>query len=112
MQGRSNRADRNELLGEFLLDGLREAGRGELKIDIKFEISADGMVSVSARDQETGQSQNLTVTASSGLTDEEIQDMVDRTKQISGHGRNRRGQEPASRGGRAFSAGEEPIGRA
>ena len=63
------------------MDGLREAGRGELKIDIKFEISADGMVSVSARDQETGQSQNLTVTASSGLTDEEIQDMVDRTKQ-------------------------------
>ena len=81
MQGRSNRADRNELLGEFLLDGLREAGRGELKIDIKFEISADGMVSVSARDQETGQSQNLTVTASSGLTDEEIREMVDRTKQ-------------------------------
>lgn len=81
MQGRSSRGDQNELLGEFLLDGLREAGRGELKIDIKFEISADGMVSVSARDQETGQSQLLTVTASSGLTDEEIREMVDRTKQ-------------------------------
>lgn len=81
MQGRSTKADQNELLGEFLLDGLREAGRGDLKIDIKFDISADGMVSVSARDQETGVSQNLTVTASSGLTSEELHAMRESARQ-------------------------------
>ena len=83
MQGTSQRADENELLGEFLLEGLRRANRGELRIEVKFEISVDGMVSVSARDLETGHAQNLTVTASSGLTDEEIVQMsADREKNL------------------------------
>ncbi len=75
-QGDSLRADDNELLGAFILSGLREAPRGEVEVEVSFEISADGIVSVYAKDMETGQQQSITVTATSGLTEEEIQKMA------------------------------------
>ncbi|MEL6339713.1 MAG: molecular chaperone DnaK [Myxococcota bacterium] len=76
MQGDSPQAPENELLGEFVLDGLREAPRGVVKIEVSFNISADGIVSVSARDAETGREQVIEVTASSGLTEDEIRKMI------------------------------------
>ncbi len=78
LQGESSQAEENELLGEFVLDGLREAKRGEVKIEVIFDISADGIVSVSAKDVETGRAQAITVTASSGLTEDEILEMAAR----------------------------------
>ncbi len=75
-QGDSLRAEENELLGEFILSGLREAPRGEVEVEVQFEISADGIVSVSAKNLETGLQQSITVTATSGLTDEEIKKMA------------------------------------
>ncbi len=76
MQGDSERADENELLGEFILTGLRRAPRGEVEIDVAFEINTDGIVSVSAKDLETNQTQAIQVTASSGLTTDEIRQMA------------------------------------
>jgi molecular chaperone DnaK len=73
LQGEGEMATENELLGEFLLTGLRAAPRGKVDIDVVFDISADGIVSVSAVDVQTGARQSITVTASSGLTDEEIE---------------------------------------
>jgi len=75
-QGESDRAEDNELLGEFVLSGLRKAKKGEVEIEVTFEISADGIVSVSAKDLETGLLQSITVTATSGLTENEIQKMA------------------------------------
>jgi len=72
VQGEHELAAQNELLGEFMLSGLREAPRGQVDIDVIFDISADGIVSVSAIDVQTGVRQSITVTASSGLTEEEI----------------------------------------
>src|SRR5438128_311672 len=72
LQGESEIAAQNELLGEFMMTGLRKAKRGEVDIDVIFDISADGIVSVSALDVQTGLRQSITVTASSGLTEEEI----------------------------------------
>jgi molecular chaperone DnaK len=72
LQGESETAAPNELLGEFMLTGLRAAPRGAVDIDVIFDISADGIVSVSAIDVQTGMRQSITVTASSGLTEEEI----------------------------------------
>src|SRR5205807_5967034 len=72
VQGESDLSVDNELLGEFMLTGLRAAPRGAVDIDVIFDISADGIVSVSALDVQTGQRQSITVTASSGLTEEEI----------------------------------------
>ncbi len=76
MQGDSDKADENELLGEFILTGLRRAPKGQVEIDVTFEINTDGIVSVSAKDLETGQTQAIQVTASSGLTPEEIAKMA------------------------------------
>jgi molecular chaperone DnaK len=72
LQGESEMAISNELLGEFMLTGLRAAPRGKVDIDVIFDISADGIVSVSAVDMLTGLRQSITVTASSGLTEDEI----------------------------------------
>ena len=76
-QGESKVAAENELLGEFILTGLREAPRGQVEVEVQFDISADGIVSVSAKDLETDRRQSIVVTASSGLTEEEIQNMAD-----------------------------------
>jgi molecular chaperone DnaK len=80
LQGESDRAEENELLGEFILTGLRKAPRGEVEVEVNFEISADGIVSVSAKDLETGLKQSITVTATSGLTEDEIRRMIDENR--------------------------------
>src|SRR5262244_3400337 len=80
LQGESDRAEENELLGEFILTGLRRAVKGEVEVEVNFEISADGIVSVSAKDLETGLQQSIMVTATSGLTEDEIRRMVEANK--------------------------------
>ena len=76
LQGESRRAEDNELLGEFILTGLRRAEAGQVEVEVSFEINADGIVSVHAKDVETGKEQSITVTATSGLTEDEIEDMM------------------------------------
>ena len=80
MQGESQRAEDNELLGEFILTGLRRAPKGQVEIEVTFEINADGIVSVRAKDLETGLEQSIQVTATSGLTKDEIKSMMDNAK--------------------------------
>jgi molecular chaperone DnaK len=75
-QGESDRAEENELLGEFVLSGLRKASKGEVEVEVTFEISADGIVSVAAQDMETGAEQSITVTSTSSLTEGEIARMA------------------------------------
>ncbi len=77
LQGESDKATDNELLGEFVLAGIRPARRGEVSIEITFDISADGIVGVSARDVATGQEQSINVTATSGLTEDELKRIID-----------------------------------
>ncbi len=81
MQGESQQAEENEMLGEFILTGLRRAPKGQVEIEVTFEINADGIVSVSAKDLETGQQQSIQVTATSGLTKDEIKQMIDSAKE-------------------------------
>jgi len=80
LQGASEKATDNELLGEFVLAGIRPARRGEVEIEVAFDISADGIVSVSARDTMTDQRQSITVTATSGLTEDELKQIIDENK--------------------------------
>src|SRR4029078_10710753 len=77
LQGESELAHQNELLGEFILTGLREDKRGDIDIEVTFDINSEGIVSVSARDKETGQRQSITVTASGGLTEDELQKILE-----------------------------------
>jgi molecular chaperone DnaK len=81
MQGENKKATENELLGEFILTGLRRAPKGQVEIEVNFEINSDGIVSVSAKDLETGQAQSIQVTASSGLTQEEVGQMMENAKE-------------------------------
>lgn len=76
MQGESRRADENEMLGEFILTGLRRAAAGEVEVEVTFEINADGIVSVHAKDLDTGKEQSITVTSTSGLTQDELDAMM------------------------------------
>jgi molecular chaperone DnaK len=77
LQGESEVATDNELLGEFVLSGLRAARRGEVEIAVSFDISADGIVSATAKDTATGQRQSITVTASGGLTQDELKKIIE-----------------------------------
>ncbi|MGC9043337.1 MAG: molecular chaperone DnaK [Myxococcota bacterium] len=80
LQGESKRCEENELLGEFILNGLRKGPRGSVEIEVVFEINSDGIVLVSAKDVKTGFKQEIIVTATSGLTDEEIQRMAEENR--------------------------------
>ncbi|RWR14917.1 molecular chaperone DnaK [Paenirhodobacter populi] len=75
-QGEREMAADNKLLGQFNLEQIPPAPRGVPQIEVTFDIDANGIVSVSAKDKGTGKSQNITIQASGGLSDEEIEKMV------------------------------------
>lgn len=76
LQGERKQASANKSLGQFNLEGINPAPRGMPQIEVTFDIDADGIIHVSAKDKGTGKEQKITIKASSGLSDEEIQQMV------------------------------------
>ncbi|GKX56217.1 chaperone protein DnaK [Leminorella grimontii] len=76
LQGERKRAMDNKSLGQFNLDGIQPAPRGMPQIEVTFDIDADGILHVSAKDKNSGREQNITIKASSGLNEDEIQKMV------------------------------------
>ena len=76
-QGEREMAASNKLLGEFNLEGIAPAPRGLPQIEVTFDIDANGILHVSAKDKATGKENTITIKASSGLSEEEIQRMVD-----------------------------------
>ena len=77
LQGERPMAKDDKLLGKFHLDGIAPAPRGIPQIEVTFEIDANGILNVSAKDKATGKEQSIRIEASSGLTDAEIQRMKD-----------------------------------
>lgn len=77
LQGDSSLASENDVLGEFELTNLRKAPRGEVKIKITYEIDINGIVTVEAVDQDTGQRQKITVASSSNLSADELHKKID-----------------------------------
>lgn len=75
LQGERPMAGDNRTLGRFILDGIPPAPRGMPQIEVKFDLDANGILNVSARDKATGKEQKITITSSSGLSDEEIEKM-------------------------------------
>ncbi len=73
LQGERRFAKDNKLIGEFKLKGIKRAMRGVPQIEVTFEIDANGILNVSAKDLKTGNSQSITITASSNLSEEDIQ---------------------------------------
>ena len=75
LQGERPMAADNRTLGRFMLDGILPAPRGMPQIEVTFDIDANGILNVSARDKGTGKEQKITITASSGLSKEEVEKM-------------------------------------
>jgi len=76
LQGERQRAQDNKSLGRFDLTDIPPAPRGLPQIEVQFDIDANGILNVSAKDKATGKSQNIVIKASSGLSDDEIEQMV------------------------------------
>lgn len=75
LQGERPMAGDNKSLGKFTLDGIPAAPRGVPQIEVTFDINANGILEVTAKDKATGRQQNITITASSGLSDSEVEQM-------------------------------------
>jgi molecular chaperone DnaK len=80
IQGERAMATDNKSLGKFILDGIPPAGRGVPQIEVVFDIDANGILHVSAKDQGTGKTQNIRIEAGSGLSKEDIEKMKDEAK--------------------------------
>ena len=90
LQGERSMAPDNRTLGRFSLQGIPPAPRGVPQIEVSFDIDANGIVNVSARDKATGREQKITITASSGLNEDEIKRMVDDAKSFEAEDKKRR----------------------
>ncbi|GAB6045018.1 molecular chaperone DnaK [Caminibacter profundus] len=76
LQGEAELAKDNKSLGQFNLEGIRPAPRGVPQIEVTFDIDANGILNVSAKDKDTGKEQKITITGSSTLSEEEIEKMI------------------------------------
>ncbi len=90
LQGERAKAADNRTLGRFHLDGLPPAPRGVPKIEVTFDIDANGILSVAAKDTATGKDQQITITANSGLNDDDIDKMVKEAAEHEEEDRKRR----------------------
>lgn len=81
LQGERPMASDNKSLGRFILDGIPPAPRGVPKVEVTFDIDANGILNVAAKDQATNKEQKITITGSSGLSEDEVQRMVNEAEQ-------------------------------
>ncbi|MDX2163165.1 MAG: molecular chaperone DnaK [bacterium] len=106
VQGERPMATDNKSLGRFILDGIPPSPRGIPQVEVTFDIDANGILNVSARDKATGREQKITITASSGLSEAEIQKMVNEAEKFAAEDARRR------EGVEARNAAESEIFRA
>ncbi len=90
LQGEREMAQDNKTLGNFILSGIAPAPRGVPQIEVSFDIDANGIVNVSAKDLGTGQEQKITITASSNLSDEDIDKAVKEAEQYAEEDKKRK----------------------
>ncbi len=90
LQGERDMARDNKTIGRFRLDGIPPAPRGVPQIEVTFDIDANGIVNVSAKDTATGKEQKITITATSHLSDDEIERMVNEAKEHSEEDKKKR----------------------
>ena len=76
LQGQREMATDNKSLGQFNLSDIAQGPRGSVQVEVTFDIDADGILNVSAKDKATGKEQSITITASSGLSEDEVNRMV------------------------------------
>jgi molecular chaperone DnaK len=92
LQGERTEARYNRTLGKFHLEGIMPAPRGVPKVEVTFDIDANGILSVHAKDTATGKDQKITITSNSGLTENDIQKMVKEASEHEAEDKERREQ--------------------
>ena len=109
LQGERPMANDNKSIGRFILDGLLPAPRGIPQIEVAFDIDANGILSVSAKDKGTGREQRITITASSGLAKDEIERMTRDAEANADEDRRRRDEIEARNIGDSLAYSAEKI---
>ncbi len=92
LQGERPMAQDNKSIGKFILDGILPAARGVPQVEVTFDIDANGILSVSARDKGTGKEQKIVIQASSGLSKDEVEQMVDQAQQYAAEDEKKRAE--------------------
>jgi molecular chaperone DnaK len=92
LQGERTEARYNRTLGRFHLEGIMPAPRGVPKVEVTFDIDANGILSVHAKDTATGKDQRITITANSGLSEDQIKNMVKEAAEHEAEDKERREQ--------------------
>ena len=90
MQGEREMAVDNKTIGRFHLDGIPPAPRGLPQVEVTFDIDANGILNVGAKDKATGKEQSIRIEASSGLSDNEVEKMVNDAKKHEGEDKEKR----------------------
>lgn len=90
LQGERPMATDNMSLGRFRLEGIPPAPRGVPQVEVTFDIDANGIINVNAKDKATGKEQNVTITASTNLSKDEVENMVEEARQHEAEDRKRR----------------------
>ncbi len=109
LQGERSMATDNKSLGKFHLVGIPAAPRGVPQIEVTFDIDANGILNVSAKDRGTGKEQKITITGSSGLSDSEIKGMVDEAESHAEEDRLKKGETEARNRGDSLVYNTEKI---
>lgn len=89
-QGEREMAADNKMLGQFDLSGIPPAPRGVPQVDVTFDIDANGIVHVSAKDKATNRDHSITIQSSGGLSESEIQDMINKAEKFKTEDKSRR----------------------
>ncbi len=92
LQGERPMAQDNKSIGKFILDGILPAARGVPQVEVTFDIDANGILSVSARDKGTGKEQKIVIQASSGLSKDEVEQMVHQAQQYAAEDEKKRAE--------------------
>ncbi len=90
LQGERGMSTDNKSIGKFILDGILPAPRGVPQVEVTFDIDANGILSVSAKDKGTGKEQKIVIHSSSGLSNEEVQEMVEQAQRFAEEDQRRR----------------------
>jgi len=109
LQGERSMAKDNKSIGKFILDGILPSARGVPQVEVTFDIDANGILSVSAKDKGTGKEQKIVIQASSGLNKDEVEEMVQQAQQYAAEDQKKRAEAETRNQAESMAFGAEKL---
>ena len=109
LQGERSMAQDNKSIGKFILDGILPSARGVPQVEVTFDIDANGILSVSAKDKGTGKEQKIVIQASSGLNKDEVEEMVQQAQQYAAEDQKKRAEAETRNQAESMAFGAEKL---